>query len=115
VPVARDFFIFSTLREWGALRRPGGLHGEAPPQPWAPADAHAFQAWVRGRTGARPCAEPDVLDGRDVACYEWHVPGLCPPLAPHSTPGQGTAGTPCFACNHATAGVLQCLRLPLSS
>jgi hypothetical protein len=75
VPAARDFFIFSTLREWRALRQPGGLRGEAPPQPWAPADPRAFRAWVRGRTGARPSAEPKGLGGRDDASYEWHRAG----------------------------------------
>ena len=49
--VTRDFFIFSAVKAGSALQRPGGLHGEDPPQPWAPLDPGTFRRWCRGETG----------------------------------------------------------------
>ena len=62
--VTRDFFIFSALKAGSALQRPGGLHGEVPPQPWAPPNPDAFRRWCRGKTGL-PFVDAAM---RELAC-----------------------------------------------
>ena len=64
VLMTRDFFIFSALKAGSALQRPGGLHGEDPPQPWAPPDPDAFRRWCRGKTGL-PFVDAAM---RELAC-----------------------------------------------
>lgn len=62
----RDFFILLSLKAGKQLQRPGGLHGEDPPQPWAAPDPVAFVRWCAGRTG---------LPFVDAAMHELHDTG----------------------------------------